>query len=84
MSERRGGRRLGVQELALQVLGDGGLAAEHPQPSAADRRPAKSMLARTFIRKLKYEFYFWPAWERFSAKVGPGTVTNGPASKHAA
>ncbi len=41
-------------------------------------------LIRTVLGKLKYRFEFWSVLGQFPAKVGPGTVTDGPGLKHVA
>ncbi len=43
----------------------------------------RQKLSRTYIRKLKSRFLFWSVWGRFPAKVGPGTVSNGPCLENA-
>ncbi len=68
---------------------------ERPDPLLEDPKPGSTpktqdpemdptFLIRTYIRKLKCIFQFWLILGRFPAKVGPGTVTNGPGLKHAA
>ncbi len=41
-------------------------------------------LNKSYISKLNYKFKFWSILGRFSAKVGHGTVTNGPGLNKAA
>ncbi len=54
------------------------------RPGRGATGSSSTELTRTYIRRLKYKLYFWSVFGRCSAKVRPGTVTNGPGLKHAA
>ncbi len=62
--------------------GNPGSGGRQPGPSVADVWLA--ILTGTYKRKLKSRFWFWSISGRFSAKVGPGTVTEGSALTNAA
>jgi hypothetical protein len=58
------------------------VAASRPQVTTLLATHLK--LNRTYIRKLKYKFQFLLVLGRFSAELGPGTVTNCSGLKDAA
>ena len=42
----------------------------------------KRQLGRDYIKKLKYQFEFWPVLDSFPTKLGPKTPLNGSGSKN--
>ncbi len=62
-------------------LGSTRSAAPRGAKVATESLVPHSILTRMYIRNVKSKFWFWSVLGRFSAKVGPGTVTNGPGLK---